>query len=142
MTEPHGSANARAHVVERAALESRSRRQRVELFRTRDRHRSRCRRGAGPSIEIPARDGARIGAWNLTREGSCERAVRAQRCRQRGQPGIGCRHRVLHDQHDQIALSLFDRQVPRHPVIERAGRDRDETIHTAAQKPGAAVRRS
>ena len=84
--------------------------------------------------------------WRRTRALPGKRAgdpiVRDERRRQRGQPGVRRRQRILNQQDDELAAGLLDAEVAGQAVIEGFRGDADQPIDAAAKQIGRAVGRS
>ena len=93
-------------------------------------------------MEIPPRDHGRIRARLLPAECTCHRRVHPQRRREPDQPVVGCRHRVLHEEDDQLATSAFHAQIASEAVVERLRTDADDLVRRTLQQRQRAIVRS
>lgn len=93
-------------------------------------------------MQILPCDRGRIRARLLPAECTGHDRVHPQRRREPDQPVVGCRHRVLHEEDDQLATRALHAQIASEAVVERIRTDADDLVRRALQQRQRAIFRS
>jgi len=146
--EEFGTALALEHYLQTVVLcgalikHAASEKQRAELIGPQRSHGARLGSRRDPPLEVPSRNAARMGQRHLTRKRARDARVLAEWPRQFREPVRVSRHRILDDQHDQVAPARLHPGIAGRPVVEGGRAEGDQPRAAGGKQPIGAVGRT